>query len=105
MRLTNWLRCLCHGEPQQTDLPAPVGNSFGPAAKVKVDREGRIHLNGHVTSLEGLKAQLARVEAVFYFRENPGEEPPPHVAAVIDSVVAAITAERLRVFLAKEDFD
>jgi hypothetical protein len=103
--LTNWLRRLFRGEPQQTDQPALGGNPRGAAAKVKVDSEGRIHLNGQVTSLEGLKAQLARVKAVFYFRENPDEEPPPHVAAVIDSVVAAITAERLPVKLEEKDFD
>jgi hypothetical protein len=103
--LTSWLRRLFDREPQQTDQPAPAGSPFGAVAKVKVDREGRIYLNGQVTTLEGLKAQLARVKAVFYFRENPDKAPPPHVAAVIDSVVSAIAAERLPVKLQEKDFD
>ena len=105
MGLTSWLRRLFRGSPQPLNQPAPEGSPFGAVAKVKVDREGRIHVDGHVTSLEGLKTQLARVKAVFYFRENPYEEPPPHVTAVIDSVVAAIVAERLPVKLEDKDFD
>jgi len=103
--LTSWLRHLFCGKPQQKEQPAPESGPFGAVAKVKVDRKGRIHLDGQVTSLEGLKAQLARVKAVFYFRENPEKDPPPHLAAVIDSVVAAIVAERLPVKLEEKDFE
>jgi hypothetical protein len=72
---------------------------------VKVDSRGRVYLNGAPASLEDLRTEFARLArvagAVFYSRENPETDPPPEVNSVIQSVINAITAERLPVALVR----
>ena len=64
---------------------------LGEIAKVKVDRAGRIYLNGRITSLESLKREFSRLRkvdgAVWYHRENPASEPPPQGQAVIQLII------------------
>lgn len=79
--------------------------TFGEIAKVKVDRAGRIYLNGRITSLESLKREFSRLRkvngAVWYHRENPGQEPPPEALTVLQAIIDA----RLPVKLVERDFD
>jgi len=78
---------------------------FGEIAKVKVDRAGRIYLNGRITSLESLKREFSHLRkvngAVWYHRENPHQDPPPEALAVLQAIIDA----RLPVKLLEKDFD
>jgi hypothetical protein len=78
---------------------------FGEIAKVKVDRAGRIYLNGRIVTLENLKRELSRLHkvngAVWYHRENPHQDPPPEALAVLQAIIDA----RLPVKLLEKDFD
>jgi len=87
---------------------APIilaGREFGEVAKVKVDRAGRIYLNGRIVTLENLKRELSRLHnvngAVWYHRENPDQDPPPEALAVLQAIIGA----RLPVKLLEKDFD
>ncbi len=83
---------------QQSDQPTDI-------ARVKVDRQGMIYLNGDRVSLEQLRQAFARLKeaggAVWYYREHPEGEPPPEAMAVIE----AITSEQLPVRLMEQDFE
>ena len=78
---------------------------FGEIAKVKVDRAGRIYLNGRIVTLENLKRELSRLHkvngAVWYHRENPHQDPPPEALVVLQAIIDA----RLPVKLLEKDFD
>ena len=82
-----------------------AGREFGEIAKVKVDRAGRIYLNGRIVTLENLKRELSRLHkvngAVWYHRENPHQDPPPEALAVLQAIIDA----RLPVKLLEKDFD
>jgi hypothetical protein len=82
-----------------------AGREFGEIAKVKVDRAGRIYLNGRIVTLENLKRDLSRLHkvngAVWYHRENPHQDPPPEALAVLQAIIDA----RLPVKLLEKDFD
>jgi len=82
-----------------------AGREFGEIAKVKVDRAGRIYLNGRIVTLENLKRELSRLHkvngAVWYHRENPHQDPPPEALAVLQAIINA----RLPVKLLQKDFD
>ena len=77
----------------------------GEIAKVKVDRAGRIYLNGRIVSLENLKREFSRLQkvngAVWYHRENPHQDPPREALAVLQAIIDA----RLPVKLLEKDFD
>ena len=92
--------------PSSYDAPIILAEQkFGEIAKVKVDRAGRIYLNGRITSLESLKREFSRLRkvdgAVWYHRENRGQEPPPETLAVLQAIIDA----RLPVKLLEKDFD
>ena len=82
-----------------------AGREFGEIAKVKVDRAGRIYLNGRIVTLENLKRELSRLHkvngAVWYHRENSHQDPPPEALAVLQAIIDA----RLPVKLLEKDFD
>ena len=82
-----------------------AGREFGEIAKVKVDRAGRIYLNGRIVTLENLKREFSRLHmvngAVWYHRENPHQDPPPEALAVLQAIIDA----RLPVKLLEKDFD
>ena len=82
-----------------------AGREFGEVAKVKVDRAGRIYLNGRIVTLENLKRELSRLHkvngAVWYHRQNPHQDPPPEALAVLQAIINA----RLPVKLLQKDFD
>jgi hypothetical protein len=82
-----------------------AGQEVGEIAKVKVDRAGRIYLNGRIVTLENLKRDLSRLHkvngAVWYHRENPHQDPPPEALAVLQAIIDA----RLPVKLLEKDFD
>jgi hypothetical protein len=82
-----------------------AGREVGEIAKVKVDRAGRIYLNGRIVTLENLKRDLSRLHkvngAVWYHRENPHQDPPPEALAVLQAIIDA----RLPVKLLEKDFD
>lgn len=82
-----------------------AGREVGEIAKVKVDRAGRIYLNGSIVSLENLKRELSRLHkvngAVWYHRENPHQDPPPEALLVLQAIIDA----RLPVKLLEKDFD
>ena len=82
-----------------------AGREVGEIAKVKVDRAGRIYLNGRIVTLENLKRELSRLHkvngAVWYHRENPHQDPPPEALAVLQAIIDA----RLPVKLLEKDFD
>jgi hypothetical protein len=92
--------------PSSHDAPIILAEQkLGEIAKVKVDRAGRIYLNGRITSLESLKREFSRLRkvdgAVWYHRENRGQEPPPETLAVLQAIIDA----RLPVKLLEKDFD
>ena len=92
--------------PSSYDAPIILAEQkFGEIAKVKVDRAGRIYLNGRIVTLENLKRELSRLHkvngAVWYHRENRGQEPPPETLAVLQAIIDA----RLPVKLLEKDFD
>jgi hypothetical protein len=70
-----------------------------------VDRPGCYFLNGRPASLEELQGECARLAriggVVAYNRENPKEEAPKGVEAVIDAIAQA----RLPVTFAPRDYD
>lgn len=82
-----------------------VGSQHEEIAKVKVDRAGRIYLNGTPTTIENLRREFTRLAAsngvVWYHREDPAGEPPPEAMEVIK----AITDARLPVKLVEKDFE
>jgi len=88
------------------DVPIILAEQkLGEIAKVKVDRAGRIYLNGRIVTLENLKRELSRLHkangAVWYHRENPYQDPPPEALAVLQAIIDA----RLPVKLLEKDFD
>jgi hypothetical protein len=92
--------------PSSYDAPIILAEQkFGEIAKVKVDRAGRIYLNGRIVTLENLKRELSRLHkvngAVWYHRENPHQDPPPEALAVLQAIIDA----RLPVKLLEKDFD
>ena len=88
---------------------APPDVRAAENARVKIDGAGRIFLNGNPVSLEELETELARLAeargVVRYYRENPGADPPSEVAAVVQSVIGAITEAKLPVKLETRDFE
>ena len=92
--------------PSSHDAPIILAEQkLGEIAKVKVDRAGRIYLNGRIVTLENLKREFSRLRkvdgAVWYHRENRGQEPPPEALAVLQAIIDA----RLPVKLLEKDFD
>jgi hypothetical protein len=84
----------------------PIGSVREHAvAHFKVDMQGGYFLNGKPMSLEGVKKECARLGQiggfVFYYRENPEEEPPEDAEAVIDAIAEA----RLPLSFASRDYD
>ena len=78
--------------------PEETGRAMN-IAKVKVDRRGQIFLNEQLVSLDELRkafSDLKRVDgAVWYYRENPEEEPTPEAMSVIQAVMDAQLPIRL----------
>ncbi|MFQ5846665.1 MAG: hypothetical protein ACE5IQ_03215 [Candidatus Methylomirabilales bacterium] len=58
---------------------------FKEIAKVKIDRAGTIYLSGKTSTLEELKQEVVRLKQangiIWYFRENPQDEPPAQAMA------------------------
>src|SRR5262245_16653591 len=84
----------------------PIGSIREHAvAHFKVDRRGGYFLNGKRVSLEEVKRECARLDQigglVFYYRDNPAEEPPHGAEAVIDAICEA----RLPLTFAGRDYD
>src|SRR5262249_9087421 len=107
MGLVRWLRGLFRGNLPEGDGSLEQTTLRNAIARVKVDRQGRILLNGQQTSLETLKANLTLLKqpsgAVVYSREDPATDPPPTVAVVIESVIAAITERHLPIQLEEDE--
>jgi hypothetical protein len=99
MGLVRWLRGLFSRKFREGDATLERTTLHNAIAKVEVDRQGRILLNGQQISLETLKVELTllkeRSGAVVFSREDPATDPPPTVAVVIESVIAAITERQL----------
>jgi len=89
---------------EANDLPIGAVREHA-IAHIKVSLQGDYFLNGKQTSLEELQrecARLARIRGlVFYYRENPMEEPPSQAEAVI----RAATQARLPLTFAARDYD
>ena len=70
-------------------------------------RTGDIYLNDTLVSLEDLKREFARLRevngAVWYYRDDPDQEPSTQAAPIVDAVMQAIVEARIPVRLAKED--
>ena len=85
-------------QASKTVKPEEPGRTMN-IAKVKVDRGGRIFLNEQPVSLDELRkafSDLKRVDgAVWYYRENPEEEPTPEAMSVIQAVMEAQLPIRL----------
>lgn len=68
-------------------------------ARVKVDRTGKIFLNGEQVSLDKLKDAFARLKpengVVWYYRENPEGDPPAEATSVIQAIIDAELSIRL----------
>jgi hypothetical protein len=64
-----------------------------PIAKIRVDGEGMVTLDGAPIGLEALRAELTRLKeaggVVWYYREDAAGEPPESAMAVIRAVVDA----------------
>lgn len=63
----------------------------GPVAKVHVNADGTIELNGQVVSLEQLRGELTKVQqshgSVRYSRASPAGDPPPNAMDVLKTIV------------------
>ena len=79
--------------------PSKPRTDSGPVAKVFVQLDGTILLNGQPTTLENLKKEFVTLKSqngsVWYSRANPEGEPPPHAMEVIQAVVDAGLPVRL----------
>ncbi len=108
MGLASWLKRAIRGEPPPRE-PSPGGPTIPgtETARVRVDRHGRVFLNGAPASLDELRTEFVRLARagglVVYSRENPHIEPPAGVGIVIDAVITAITAERLPLALVRDE--
>jgi hypothetical protein len=60
-------------------------------ARVAVFSSGAVHLDGRPTTLPVLDEELKKLKAdngaVWYHRQNPASEPPPHGTAVIQLII------------------
>jgi hypothetical protein len=78
---------------------------FSEIAKVEIDQEGTINLNGEVVTIEQLRQEFARLKevngAVWYYRENPEAEPHPKAMQVMEAIIES----KLPVKLSKKAFD
>lgn len=74
-------------------------------ARLKVDRVGRLFLNGKPISLDELKQELALLRqaggAVRFFHDNPGGENHPQAVAALQAIAAAKVSLRMQ----NTDFD
>jgi len=74
-------------------------DTSGPVAKVHVQADGTILLNGQPTSLEKLKTELDTLKGqggtVWYSRANPLGDPPPHAMEVMEAIANAGMPVRL----------
>lgn len=70
---------------------APVFLLAQPVAKVAVLASGAIQFNGQPTTPAALDEEFKRLKAqsgmVWYYRENPGAQPHPNAAAVIQLII------------------
>jgi biopolymer transport protein ExbD len=80
-----------------------TGNNTQPAiaskiAKVRLDRAGKIFLNGTRVSFDELKRGLAVVPkdgVVWFYRENPEADPHAEAEAVMEAILEARLSIRL----------
>lgn len=111
MRWIFWLSLLLVGcsqpavpRPLPTVNTPPTPVAAGPA-RIKVDRAGRLFLNGKPASLEELKLELARLQqtggAVRYFHDNPAGENHPQAVEALQAIAAAKVSLRMQ----NTDFD
>lgn len=78
---------------------------FTEVIKVSITADGEIYADGQPVTLEQLAAKFAELKqaggAVYYYRENPEDEPHPNATKVIELVVENSLPVRLS---AKPDF-
>jgi C-terminal processing protease CtpA/Prc len=81
---------------------SPAGSNIGggPAAKIKIRRDGVVSLDDKAVSLDELKAALSKLKqspgsSVWYYRENPAGEPHPNAMQVLKLIVDAKLPIRL----------
>jgi hypothetical protein len=71
----------------------------GPIAKIHVEADGTILLDGKPTNLEDLKEAFVELKrrdgAVWYSRANPQGDPPPRAMEVMAATVDARLPVRL----------
>lgn len=77
--------------------------------KVYVDGTGIIHLDGVPVSLDTLHRDVdalgERGGIVWYYRDDPDEEPPPEVAESVDAVMQAVLDANVTVEMFEGGFD
>jgi hypothetical protein len=85
------LICLAGATCGQSAEPESAMVSGGRVLKVAVLANGRITVDGSVTTLEGLRESFTRLAAdkgeVWYYREAAQNEPPPEAMAVMQAIV------------------
>jgi biopolymer transport protein ExbD len=88
--------------PTVTTTPVP---GVSEPARIKVDRAGRLFLNGKPVSLDELKQELARLRqaggTVRFFHDNPGGENHPQAVEALQAIAAAKVSLRMQ----NTDFD
>jgi biopolymer transport protein ExbD len=71
----------------------------GPIAKIFVQTDGTVLLNGKPTTRDNLKKELANLKArngsVWYSRANLQGDPPPHAMDVMQAIIDARLPVRL----------
>ncbi len=84
--LTIAVLCACNKDrkPSASD-PAHI-------ARIKVNRDGTILLNGQIVTMDVLKASLSKLTqsgdaAVWYYRENSAGEPHPNAMLVLQAAI------------------
>jgi hypothetical protein len=80
-------------EARQKAQPAHI-------AKIRVNRDGVMLLNGRSVTIDALRASLLKLgrlpgAAVWYHRENPAGEPHPNAMLVLKAIVEAKLPVRL----------
>lgn len=94
------------GSAQKAEEARQRSGVGGPTeiANVNVTQGGTIYLDGKMVTLDVLKRKFASLKqangTVWYYRENPQEEPPSQAMAVVEAVVEV----HLPIKLAKKDF-
>jgi hypothetical protein len=93
----------CKKEAPPAPAPAPAPPAAG-AARIVVNNQGAITVNGQPSSLEQVKALLngaARPTSIEYSREDRDHDPTPEAAPKVHELLSAIMDSKIPVKLVR----